>query len=54
MKLSNLEIQNKVNDRNLPFVIIDYYGYGKKSLFKHTLCEKEFYIRVDHLLKQRN
>lgn len=52
MKLSNMEIQNKINDKNLPFIIIEYNGYNKKSLFKHTSCKNEFYIRIDHLLKR--
>jgi hypothetical protein len=29
MKLTNLDIQSKIDDRSLPFIIIDYNVMGK-------------------------
>lgn len=52
MKLSNIDIQKRLDDRKLLFEIVSYTKYTKPSIFKHKICKKEFLIRLDHLLER--
>jgi very-short-patch-repair endonuclease len=52
MKLSNIDIQKRLDNKKIPFEIVSYTKYTKPSLFRHKICEKEFSIRLDHLLER--
>lgn len=41
MKLTNIDIQKKLDDKNLQFEIASYTKYTKPSIFKHKICQKE-------------
>jgi len=53
MKLRNMDIQRKLDDKNLQFEIVNYTKYTKPSIFKHKICQKEFSTRLDHLLERQ-
>jgi len=46
------DIQNKLYELNLDFVILEYNGSKNKSKFRHN-CGFEFSIRIDHLINRK-
>lgn len=48
-KLKIEDIQNKIDDKNLDFIILEYSTCGKKSKFKHS-CGHIFETKISHLL----
>lgn len=46
------DVQNKINDMNLKFQIIEYKKNGKKSKFKHE-CGHIFETKLSHLLARK-
>ena len=49
-KLKLEEVQAKIDSS---FTVIIYNGYGKKSKFRHNICNKEFDLWIDVLVKYK-